>query len=287
MVRGTWHTARRTRALDTQNKAGQGTEFDAPSKTHYRPILRTSGFPGLFSNSIVPCFPGNILNYYPRGFGMESQFPVIRDGNLKDLTRRRRPKMGRRDPVIFVPEVRQRVYELACEGKSKEDIAALIGVTTSLLWVRCKKEIKKGSFIAKANNIKVNINETENDCLLPTDAQRFQIQCMAAIGLKNDQIAIIMNISLSTLQTQFQEDIYMGRAKGIEKVAGVLYDMAVDRDHPNETKFFLKTQAGWREATQIEFPDKDGNPQDISTKPMIEMSAEKMQVIVNLLNEKV
>lgn len=215
---------------------------------------------------------------------MESQFPVIRAGNLHDRARRRRPKVAR-DPVIFVPEVRQKVYELACEGKSKEDIAALIGVTTSLLWTRCRSEIKKGAFIAKANNIKVDIRET--DGLLPTDAQRFQVQCMAAIGLKNDQIAVIMNLSLSTIQTQFQEDIYLGRAQGINKVANVLYEMATDKEHPNETKFFLKTQAGWREATQIEFPDKDGNPQDISSKATLNLSAEKMQTIIAILNEKV
>ena len=216
---------------------------------------------------------------------MESQFPVIRDGNLKDLTRRRRPKMGRKDPVVFIPEVKQRVYDLACEGKSKEDIAVLIGVTKSLLWHRCKQELKKGALIAQANGIEVKWRRTEDSP--PTDADRYQVQSMAGLGLKNDQIAIIMNMSLSHLQTIYQEDLYIGRAKGVAQVAGVLFEMATDKEHPNETKFYLKTQAGWREATQIEFPDKDGNPQDISTKPMIEMSAEKMQVIVALLNEKV
>ena len=193
--------------------------------------------------------------------------------------------MGRRDPVIFIPEVRQKVYELACEGKSKDDIAVLIGVTKTLLWHRCKQEIKKGTLIAQANGIDLKLNRTADSP--PTDAERYQVQSMAALGLKNDQIAIIANRSLNDIQTAFQEDLYIGRAKGVAQVAGVLFEMATDKEHPNETKFYLKTQAGWREATQIEFPDKDGNPQDISTKPVIEMSAEKMQVIVALLNEKV
>jgi hypothetical protein len=210
-----------------------------------------------------------------------SEFPML-NGPLKVG---RRYKQGR-DAVIFTPDVRRKVFELACDGKSCDDIAAIIGATRQLTHLRCKDEIRKGNLIAKANLIKVDIRQTQS--LVLSEHDRFQIQSMAGVGLKNTEIALIMNIPLSILQTIYQEDLYLGRANAHAKVATVLYDMAVDYEHPNETKFFLKAQHGWKEATQIEFPDADGRPQSISSNVNnLQLNDAKIQLLIEQLNERV
>jgi hypothetical protein len=217
----------------------------------------------------------------------ESIYPRIRFNCLYS-GKWKRSVMPRHE-VIFVPEVRQKVFELACEGKSKEDIAVLIGCNSGSLGMRCRQELKKGHLMAKANGIQLDYKpSTGSRNEPPTDSQRYQVQAMAAIGLRNEQIATIMNVSLGCLQTVYPDDLCIGRAKGVHKVAGVLYDMATDYEHPNETKFYLKSQAGWKEGTEITFPDEDGKPQKIAGAGVqVNLTAEKMQTIIALLNEEV
>jgi hypothetical protein len=119
-----------------------------------------------------------------------------------------------------------------------------------------------------------------------TPGEHRVIQDLAGYGLKNEQIAQLMGMGKMTLIAHFQEDLDVGRVRAHEQVTKTLFAMATDGEHPNETKFYLKAQCGWKEATQIEFPDEDGKPQSI-TGNSVNISAEKMQAIVIALNEKV
>jgi len=71
-------------------------------------------------------------------------------------------------------------------------------------------------------------------------------------------------------------------------VAKTLYDMAVDKQHPIQTQFYLKSKCGWKETTSIEFPDEEGKPQTIGGNGVtMNISAENIQAIIEVLNEKV
>jgi hypothetical protein len=213
-----------------------------------------------------------------------SEFPMIADGNFNKFARRS-PKNGKQIQFMW-PEIKKKVFDLACEGKALRDIAAIIGITATLLHQKCRKEIVKGAHVARLNGIDTEFKESERYEL--TESERMQLQTMAGIGLKNDQIAMLLNISLGLLQTRYQDDIYIGRALGTQKVATTLMDMATDGEHVSATQFYLKTQAGWREVTSVEFPDENGNPQHLSgTTVNINLTADKMQAMIQMLNEKV
>jgi hypothetical protein len=212
-----------------------------------------------------------------------TEFPKIADGDLRKVRRR----FHKTVKEVITDVTRSKVYELACQGKELDDIAVLVGFTPKSINKSCKAELKKGRLIALANDIPVK-KAIMRDSVFLSDKERYQLRVMAGLGLQNDQIALLLNISLSTLQTDYQDELYIGRAQAHEKVSQVLYDMATDYEHPNETKFFLKTQAGWKETSAVEFPDENGRPQSLGgTNVNLNISGEKMQTIIALLNEKV
>jgi hypothetical protein len=189
--------------------------------------------------------------------------------------------------IDFSQETRDRVKELAAEGKDVASIAAIIGVPRALTNNKFRHEIKVGYEIAKENGISVANAELRNG-YIPTEADHRQVRELAKLGLTYNQICAVMNLSYSNIQNIFYEDVEIGRAQGVQKVATVLYDMATDHEHPNETKFYLKSQAGWKEATQVEFPDANGRPQSISGNTInLNLSTENLTAIIGVLNDEV
>jgi hypothetical protein len=191
--------------------------------------------------------------------------------------------------IKFPPERRQLVVQLASEGKTNFFIAKELGVTKRMLMYRCTNELEAGRDIARSNGIALPPKPGfEAGCRDLTDEETFQLRTMAGYGLKIDQIATILGMGNQTLVANYQEEIERGRAEAHLKVTETLYTMATDGDHPNETKFYLKTQAGWKEATQIEFPDETGKPQRlIGSAVNLNLSADKMQNLIAILNDKV
>jgi hypothetical protein len=190
-----------------------------------------------------------------------------------------------RKTLVITPEQRRKVYELACEGKNAFDIGAIIDVPKRHVMHRCKKELLDGHDVAIKNGI-MNPPTGLPSLFEYTNEVRFQIAHMAGLGLPVHQIAIILGVSENNLYAHAAEDIARGRAEGHKKVAGTLFEMATDAEHPSMTTFYLKSQCGWKEATQIEFPDENGKPQSI-TAPVIAISAENVQMLIAELNDKV
>lgn len=211
-------------------------------------------------------------------------YPALRNGMPALNKGRNRKKI---EHIVFSDEVKEKVIELASEGKDANEIAVLLGCTKPMLRNRCRKELYQGFLAAREMGIRTRRRSTDPTVSL-SDAERYQIQVMSGLGLKVDQMATILNLSMSNLVENYQDDIQKGRALAIERVSKVLFDMAVDYEHPNETKFYLKAQAGWKESTQVEFPDADGKPQSISGDTVnLNLTAENMQNVISMLNEKV
>lgn len=190
---------------------------------------------------------------------------------------------GRGLARTLAPSDKAMVYEMLVDGKGLLEIAEHLNCTVPMLKKRCNDEIimAKAEIIARGGYVK------PSQTFEITPDQRFQIRKMAGLGLTYEQISVIMGMSRSHLVDYCQDDLNIGKAEAVNEVAGVLYDMATDKAHPTETKFYLKAQAGWREATSIEFPDGQGNLQPPGGAVHVSISAENMQTMIALLNEKV
>ena len=83
----------------------------------------------------------------------------------------------------------------------------------------------------------------------PTDKERAQVRMLAAMGLRQDEIAPVIGVSEPTLRKHFWTELQRGKPEAIAKVAHSLYRMATHPEKPNVVAaiFFLKAQAGWRD----------------------------------------
>jgi transposase-like protein len=190
--------------------------------------------------------------------------------------------------VSFDQEQRDQIVEMASEGMSEFDIARHFGVTKRMLQYRGRKALNEGYTLAIEKGIDVDKKIVAARGVELTNEQIFQIEEMAKIGLSVRDIARIMDMAPGTMHDNYQDAIDVGRAKGYMEVTKSAFEMAVDKDHPTVTTFFLKAKCGWKEATQIEFPDENGVPQSIiGPSTTINISTEKLQAIIAVLNEKV
>ena len=96
-----------------------------------------------------------------------------------------------------------------------------------------------------------------------TDEQRAQVEALAAY-LTQEQIADYFGISRNTFtaimerEPDVSERYKRGKAKAIGAVAQGLIQQARNGDKV-AAKFYLKTQAGWRETNQIDHTSSDGS----------------------------
>lgn len=76
-----------------------------------------------------------------------------------------------------------------------------------------------------------------------------RIRSYSAVGATWDMIAIKTGIGLSTLKRSEEANhaYQSGKADAILTVGGQAFTMASSGRHPDMTKFWLKTQANWRE----------------------------------------
>ena len=91
-----------------------------------------------------------------------------------------------------------------------------------------------------------------------------QVESLAANGLTDEQIALALGISRTTLASrkreneQFVQAIKKGKAKGIAVVTNKLME-SIKVGNITAMIFFLKTQAGWKETNVQEHTGKDGS----------------------------
>lgn len=96
-----------------------------------------------------------------------------------------------------------------------------------------------------------------------TDEQRAQVEALAAY-LSQEQIADYFGIGKTTWFAMMQRDpdiserYKRGKARAVGAVAQNLIKKARDGDNAC-MMFYLKTQAGWRETSQIDHTSSDGS----------------------------
>lgn len=94
----------------------------------------------------------------------------------------------------------------------------------------------------------------------PTDAQRKQVEALAAYGIPQADIAKVIGIGIKTLCKYYDEELTTGGTKATAKVAENLYRKATGegREAVTAAIFWLKTRAQWKETNVNEVTGKDG-----------------------------
>ena len=98
-----------------------------------------------------------------------------------------------------------------------------------------------------------------------------QVEILASRGLTKEQIADALGISQTTLYTRqresadFVEAIKRGKAKAISFVAGKLQKL-IDEGNLGAICFYLKTQGGWSEKSEMTLKGDAENPIPIDNR---------------------
>ena len=91
----------------------------------------------------------------------------------------------------------------------------------------------------------------------PTDEQREQVITMSSNGLPHIQIAPLIGCSSpKTLRKHFRDELDIGKIQANAKVAGALYQSALDGNVKAQT-FWLKAVGGWQETGRVEIVSED------------------------------
>ena len=91
----------------------------------------------------------------------------------------------------------------------------------------------------------------------PTDQQRHLVVMMSANGVKQPEQARALNCGEKTLAKYFKEELAFGKMKATAHVSGALYKNALEGNVQAQI-FWLKAQAGWREADRLEITGANG-----------------------------
>lgn len=94
----------------------------------------------------------------------------------------------------------------------------------------------------------------------PGSDQAAQVEKMTALGMSTRDISAVLRIELKLLEKYYQYEINTSSARTNQAVAKVALQMALCGALPDMTKFWLKTQAGWKETKVTEVTGAGGGP---------------------------
>jgi hypothetical protein len=100
----------------------------------------------------------------------------------------------------------------------------------------------------------------------PTEADRNTVNAMAAIGIKQDDMARVLKIAPKTLRKHFSDELELGMIKANAAVGGALFTLATKPGPGQATAaiFWSKTRMGWKEPAQAhEHSGPDGKPIEV------------------------
>ena len=86
----------------------------------------------------------------------------------------------------------------------------------------------------------------------PTEASRKTATSMLAYGIKQEDIATVLDIDPKTFRKHYGDEIAKAHVQANSRVAETAYQMATSGRHPAMTMFWLKTRLGWREVERID-----------------------------------
>lgn len=112
----------------------------------------------------------------------------------------------------------------------------------------------------------------------PTDEDRRKVKALAAVGTRQEDIALVMSMSVDTLARHYRQELDHGRIEAVARVAQSLYQAAVGGDRTAQI-FYLKTQGGWRETTNVEHSQRgplnvvNYTPEQLAKLPIEQLQA--------------
>lgn len=106
-------------------------------------------------------------------------------------------------------------------------------------------EIHKELLLAKGLS---PVPEKNSPGFEPTAYQARQVAVMSCLGLSSRDIALVLNIEEKMLTVYYKKELKVSHNLANAMVARVALQMAMSGRFPDMTKFWLKTQAGWKDA---------------------------------------
>lgn len=94
----------------------------------------------------------------------------------------------------------------------------------------------------------------------PSEASRKQVLALASFGVRQDQIALYLEVDAKTLRKHYRRELDTGHIQANAAVARRLYSAAVEEGNVAAMIFWLKAQAGWREKQELAVTGADGGP---------------------------
>ena len=119
---------------------------------------------------------------------------------------------------------------------------------------RKPKEPKKKAGRPKGSK---NSATSVNASFVPTECHRNDVIMMATNGIKPITMAEAIGISYTVLKKYFRHEIAFGKMRANTKISNSLYEKALEGNVPAMI-FWLKSQAGWREADRLELTGANG-----------------------------
>lgn len=116
--------------------------------------------------------------------------------------------------------------------------------------------------------------------ILITEKVIKDVTILAAVGMTWDMIAAKTSIGKTTLQkSQKIKDAYhLGRANSAASVGSVAYKMAMSGKSADMTKFWLKTQCGWKENDEQKIEVNVNNESKESAVDIIQERLNKLAI---------
>lgn len=103
----------------------------------------------------------------------------------------------------------------------------------------------------------------------PSEEQIYSVDLMASIGIPHEAIAGALGIDKKTLYKYFRTQLDHGKTRTVTKVADSLVRQAL-AGNVTAAIFYLKTQAGWKEAQVHELTGADGGPIQQITRRIVD-----------------
>ena len=92
----------------------------------------------------------------------------------------------------------------------------------------------------------------------PTEATRQTVQLHTMVGTIQTDIARVLDIDEKTLRKYYRDELDLAKAKANATIGGALFNKAKGGD-VTAMIFWLKTQAGFREKTDLNHISEDGS----------------------------
>ena len=101
--------------------------------------------------------------------------------------------------------------------------------------------------------------------LRPSPAQSREVAVMTALGLTPKEIGMVLNIEEKMIKFYYGKELNVSHKLANLMVARKALEMATSGRFPDMTKFWLKSQAKWKETSAVELTGKDGGPVEINS----------------------